>query len=121
MADVFDKILTAPVFRKGFGELFGEAKDKLDHLQRDLASILPSMPGMPVAKYFDLAIGVDFHETVFPPSPLLPVPHIGMVFDIMGAIMSAISTVLPPPPPPFLPAKHLPPVWRLSARLSSAG
>lgn len=107
MADVFDKILTAPVFRKGFGELFGEAKDKLDHLQRDLASILPSMPGMPVAKYFDLAIGIDFHETIFPPSPLMPVPHIGMVFDIMGAIMSAISTVLPPPPP--VPAGETPP------------
>lgn len=67
MVEVLDKILTAPVFRKGFGELFGEAKDKLDHLQRDLARVLPSMPGMPVAKYFDLAIGVDFHETIFPP------------------------------------------------------
>ena len=107
MVEVLDKILTAPVFRKGFGELFGEAKDKLDHLQRDLARVLPSMPGMPVAKYFDLAIGVDFHETIFPPSPLLPVPHVGMVFDIMGAIMSAISTVLPPPPP--VPSGETPP------------
>ncbi|SUB88431.1 Cell wall-associated polypeptide CWBP200 [Porphyromonas macacae] len=108
MAELFDKVLTAPVFRKGFGELFGEAKDKLDHLQRDLAgALLPSMPGMPVAKYYDLAIGIDFHETIFPPSPLFPVPHIGMVFDIMGAIMSAISTVLPPPP--AVPAGETPP------------
>ena len=93
MVEVLDKILTAPVFRKGFGELFGEAKDKLDHLQRDLARVLPSMPGVPVAKYFDLAIGVDFHETIFPPSPLLPVPHVGMVFDIMGCYYEQLPEI----------------------------
>ena len=32
---------------KGFGELFGEAKGKLDELQAGLASIFPAMPGMP--------------------------------------------------------------------------
>ncbi|MFC3757631.1 DUF6531 domain-containing protein [Chryseobacterium tructae] len=100
MSDIIGKVVTAPAPRRGFGELFGEAKDKLDHLQKDMASILPAMPGMPVGKYFDLALGIDFHETIFPPSPLLPVPHIGMVFDIMSAIMNAISSVLPAPPAP---------------------
>jgi RHS repeat-associated protein len=85
---------------KAFGELFAEKKNELDHLQQSLASIIPSFPGQMTAKYFDLAIGIDFHSTIFPPSPLLPVPHIGMVFDIMGAIMSAIAAVLPPPPEP---------------------
>ncbi|NAW50031.1 RHS repeat protein, partial [Elizabethkingia argentiflava] len=97
--DITGKAITSPAPRRGFGELFGSAKDKLDHLQKNMASILPSMPGQNVAKYYDLAIGVDFHATVIPPMPLLPVPHIGMVFDIMSAVMSAISTVVPPPPP----------------------
>ncbi len=80
--------------------MFAEKKNALDHLQKDMASILPSFPGQPAAKYFDLAIGVDFHATVMPPLPLCPVPHIGMVFDIMGAIMLAVTAVLPPPPAP---------------------
>ncbi|HVI43355.1 MAG TPA: DUF6531 domain-containing protein [Chitinophaga sp.] len=85
---------------KGFGALFAEKKNQLDHIQKSMASILPSFPGMPAAKYFDLGIGIDFHDTVFPPAPLLPVPHIGMIFDIIGAIMGAIASVVPPPPPP---------------------
>lgn len=85
---------------KGFGALFAEKKNSLDHIQKGMAGILPAFPGMPAAKYFDLGIGIDFHDSVFPPSPLLPVPHIGMVFDIMGAIMAAIASVVPPPPPP---------------------
>ncbi|MFJ1382450.1 DUF6531 domain-containing protein [Capnocytophaga canimorsus] len=86
-----------PTLRRGFGALFEDAKSRLDSLQHSMSGLLPSMPGLPVAKYFDIAIGVDFHESVFPLSPLLPVPHIGMVFDIMGAMMSAISTVVPEP------------------------
>ncbi|MET3880522.1 DUF6531 domain-containing protein [Chitinophaga sp. OAE865] len=88
------------VENKGFGALFAEKKNSLDHIQKGMASILPAFPGMPAAKYFDLGIGIDFHDSVFPPSPLLPVPHIGMVFDIIGAIMAAIASVVPPPPPP---------------------
>ena len=88
------------VASKGFGELFAEKKSALDNFQKDLASIIPAFPGMPSAKFFDLGIGIDAHPTMFPPSPLLPVPHIGMVFDIMGAIMAAIATALPEPPPP---------------------
>lgn len=113
MSDLVGKVVTSPAPRKGFGELFGEAKNKLDHLQKDMASILPAMPGMPVGKYFDLAIGIDFHETIFPPMPLLPVPHIGMVFDIMSAIMNAISSVLPEPPAP--PADGSPPPTSLAS------
>ncbi|MFT4024742.1 MAG: DUF6531 domain-containing protein [Flavihumibacter sp.] len=93
-------VITASAPSRGFGELFGSAKNKLDHLQSDMASVLPSFPGMPVGKYFDLAIGIDFEPTIAPPCPVFPVPHVGMVFDIMGAIMSAIASVLPPPPPP---------------------
>lgn len=94
-----------PVENKGFGALFAEKKNSLDHLQAKMASVLPAFPGMPVAKYFDLAIGIDFHESVFPPLPLLPVPHLGMVFDIMSAIMSAVASVVPPPPAPPEPAE----------------
>ena len=82
---------------KGFGALFSEKKNQLDHLQQRMANVIPAMPGMPVAKYFDLAVGIDFHPTIWPPSPLFPVPHIGMVFDIMGAIMATLAAVLPEP------------------------
>ncbi|MGN7785266.1 DUF6531 domain-containing protein [Niabella sp. 22666] len=83
---------------KGFGELFGEAKGKLDELQAGLASIFPAMPGMPAGKYFDLAMGIDFEQTIAPPCPVFPVPHVGLVFDIFGAVMNAIASALPPPP-----------------------
>lgn len=83
---------------KGFGELFGEAKGKLDELQAGLAGIFPAMPGMPAGKYFDLAMGIDFEQTIAPPCPVFPVPHVGLVFDIFGAVMNAIASALPPPP-----------------------
>lgn len=94
-----------PIENKGFTALFSEKKNALDHLQAKMASVIPAFPGQNVAKYFDLAIGVDFHSTIMPPSPLLPVPHIGMVFDIMSAVMAAIATVLPEPPAPPAPAE----------------
>ncbi|MDR3340844.1 MAG: DUF6531 domain-containing protein, partial [Candidatus Symbiothrix sp.] len=82
-------------------QIFTEGKSKLDNLQKNLAKkLLPSLPGMPVAKFYDLAIGIDFHPTVLPPSPVFPVPHIGIVYDIMGAIMAAIASQIPSPPPP---------------------
>ncbi|BAV08841.1 RHS repeat-associated core domain-containing protein [Filimonas lacunae] len=99
-----------PIENKGFAAAFSEKKDALDHLQAKMASIIPAFPGQNVAKYFDLALGVDFHSTVLPPSPLLPVPHIGMVFDIMSAVMSAIASVLPEPPAPPEPAEGEEPV-----------
>ncbi len=89
-----------PVTNKGFAATFGEAKNGLDHIQSSMASVLPSFPGQMAAKYFDLSIGIDFHPTILPACPIFPVPHIGMVFDIMGAIMNAIAAVLPAPPPP---------------------
>ena len=91
---------STPEVRRGFGAMFEEAKSKLDALQHSMGSVLPSMPGLPVAKYFDIAMGVDFHESIAPPSPLLPVPQMGMVFDIMGAMMNCISTVVPKPEAP---------------------
>lgn len=99
-----------PIENKGFTALFSEKKNQLDHLQAKMASIIPAFPGQNVAKYFDLAIGVDFHSTIMPPSPLLPVPHIGMVFDIMSAVMAGIASVLPEPPAPPPPAEGEEPV-----------
>lgn len=55
------------------------------------------MPGQDVAKFYDLAIGIDAHTTIWPPSPLCPVPHVGMVYDIMSAVMAGISSVVPAP------------------------
>ena len=85
---------------KGFLDMVAEKKSQLDNFQASIASVLPSFPGMPAGKYQDLAIGVDFHPIMIFPFPILPIPHVGMVFDIIGAIFSAISTVVPPPPPP---------------------
>lgn len=97
--DITGKLVTDPTIRKGFGELFAEAKGLLDNLQKDMASILPAMPGQDVAKFYDLAIGVDIHATIAPLLPTCPVPHIGMIFDIMSAIVDSISKVVPAPPP----------------------
>ena len=91
---------STPGLRRGLGAMFEETKSKLDALQHSMGSVLPSMPGLPVAKYFDIAMGVDFHESIAPPSPLLPVPQMGIVFDIMGAMMNCISTVVPKPEAP---------------------
>ena len=82
---------------RAFGKLFKKSKDKLDELQKDLASVVPSMPGMPVGTYFDLGLGVDIHATTWPSSPCMPVPACAMVFDIMSAIMSQVAPALPSP------------------------
>ncbi len=84
----------------GFLGMIGEGKSKLDNFQASLASVLPSIPGQPAGKFQDIAIGIDMHPTMFPPSPVMAVPHVGMVFDILGAIFAAISAVVPPPPEP---------------------
>ena len=84
---------------RGFGEMFAEKKGQLDNLQASLAGkLFPKIPGMPVSKFYDLSIGIDFHPTVAPPSMgvPVPVPHIGMIFDIMAAVMAAL---FPPTPP----------------------
>ncbi|GAL64996.1 hypothetical protein [Algibacter lectus] len=62
----------------GFMSFLGEKKEKLDAFQSDLAaSIMPSIPGQPAGKYQDIALGIDVHPTMFPPSPLMAVPHVG--------------------------------------------
>ena len=86
---------------KSFGEVFVEKKSQLDNLQKDLAAaIMPNIPGMPAGKFYDIGIGIDFHSTVFPPSPLLPVPNVSMVFDLFTMLFVAIKSVMPPDPPP---------------------
>ena len=83
IADAVDNNST----RRGFSDLFADSKAALDKLQAGLGGLLPSMPGMPVAKFGDLAIGIDMHPTVTPPSPVMPVPHVGKVYDLMADIM----------------------------------
>ena len=68
--------------RRGFADLFEASKTALDNIQAGLGGALPSVPGMPVAKFGDLSIGIDMHPTVTPPSPIMPVPHVGKVYDL---------------------------------------
>jgi len=84
----------------GFMSLLGEGVSAIQSMQTALGSMLPAIPGQPAGKYYDIAIGIDFHPTMFPPSPIMAVPHIGMVFDIMGAMFAAINTAIPTPPEP---------------------
>ncbi len=84
---------------KSFGEAFAEKKSKLDNLQKNLAgAILPSIPGQSAAKITDMGMGIDFHATVTPPSPMMPIPNLVMVYDIIGAIFAALDSVLPEAP-----------------------
>ena len=72
MSDVFKNIADATgdsSVRRGFADLFADSKAALDEIQAGLGGMLPSMPGMPVAKFGDLSIGIDMHPTVTPPSP----------------------------------------------------
>ena len=68
---------STPGLRRGLGAMFEEAKSKLDALQHSMGSVLPSMPGLPVAKYFDIAMGVDFHESIAPLHPCYQFPKWG--------------------------------------------
>ena len=91
MSDVFKNIADAAgssSVRRGFADLFSASKAALDEIQTGLGGILPSMPGMPVAKFGDLSIGIDMHPTVTPPSPIMPVPHVGKVYDRMADLMA---------------------------------
>ncbi|QWX84242.1 RHS repeat protein [Cellulophaga sp. HaHaR_3_176] len=85
---------------RGFLDMVADGKSSLDSFQTSLASVLPAIPGQPAGKFQDIAIGIDFHPTVFPPLPMMAVPHVGMVFDILGAIFAAINTTIPPAPEP---------------------
>ena len=66
MSDVLKNITDAVdnnSTRRGFSDLFADSKAALDKLQAGLGGLLPSMPGMPVAKFGDLAIGIDMHRS----------------------------------------------------------
>mgnify|MGYP000000729527 CR=1 FL=1 len=94
MSDVFKNIADAAgssSVRRGFADLFSASKAALDEIQAGLGGILPSMPGMPVAKFGDLSIGIDMHPTVTPPSPIMPVPHVGKVYDLMADLMAGMA------------------------------
>ena len=95
---------------KSFGELFEEKKSKIDTLQATLAeSVMTKFPPMPAVKYSDIGFGIDLHKGVMPAVPLVPVPNVSMVFDIIGAVFAGISSVLPEQPAP-------PPLWILWQR-----
>ena len=99
MPDVFKNIADAAgssSVRRGFADLFSASKAALDEIQAGLGGILPSMPGMPVAKFGDLSIGIDMHPTVTPPSPIMPVPHVGKVYDLMADLMAGMAAAMPP-------------------------
>ena len=99
MSDVFKNIADAAgssSVRRGFADLFSASKAALDEIQAGLGGILPSMPGMPVAKFGDLSIGIDMHPTVTPPSPIMPVPHVGKVYDLMADLMAGMAAAMPP-------------------------
>ena len=81
---------------RGFSDLFTASKAALDKLQSGLAGALPSVPGMPVAKFGDLSVGIDTHPTVTPPSPVMPVPHVGKVYDLLADLMASLATAIPP-------------------------
>ena len=81
---------------RAFADLFSGAKSTFDKVQNGFAgSLLPSLPGMPVGKFNDLSIGIDMHPTVTPPSPVMAVPHVGKIFDLMASVMAGISSSLP--------------------------
>ena len=99
MSDIFKNIagtVDSNSARRGFADLFTDSKAALDELQGGLAGMLPSMPGMPVAKFNDISIGIDTHPTVTPPSPIMPVPHVGKVYDLMADLMAGLATAVPP-------------------------
>ena len=88
---------------KSFGDLFEEKKAQLESLQAGLArAVLPKTPPMPAVKYSDIGFGIDLHKGVMPAVPLVPVPNVSIVFDIIGAVFAGISSVLPEQPAPPL-------------------
>lgn len=99
MSDVSNMIANAldnTSVTRGFAELFSSAKSTFDNVQKGFAgSFLPSLPGMPVGKFNDLSIGIDMHPTVTPPSPIMAVPHVGKIYDLMASVMAGISSSLP--------------------------
>ena len=66
----FNDLAQSSSAKRGFADLFADSKAALDNIQAGLGGMLPSMPGMPVAKFGDLSIGIDMHPTVTPPSLL---------------------------------------------------
>lgn len=92
----FNNLAQSSSAKRGFADLFADSKAALDNIQAGLGGMLPSMPGMPVAKFGDLSIGIDMHPTVTPPSPVMPVPHVGKIYDLMADIMAGIAAAIPP-------------------------
>lgn len=92
----FNDLAQSSSVKRGFADLFADSKAALDNIQAGLGGMLPSMPGMPVAKFGDLSIGIDMHPTVTPPSPVMPVPHVGKIYDLMADIMAGIAAAIPP-------------------------
>ncbi|MCD8193452.1 MAG: DUF6531 domain-containing protein [Tannerellaceae bacterium] len=62
-------------------------------------SFLKGMASLPVLKQTDPVMGVDIHNVVIPPSPVVPMPHpyIGMLFRPKDYISCMLLTLLPPP------------------------
>lgn len=93
--NMMSEVPDSATLSRAFGELFSGAKETFDDLQKELAGFLPSMPGMPVGKFGDLSVGIDMHQTVTPPSPVMAVPHVEKVYDIMAEIMAGLAAAMP--------------------------
>jgi hypothetical protein len=93
--NMMSEVPDSATLSRAFGELFSGAKETFDGLQKELAGFFPSMPGMPAGKFGDLSVGIDMHPTVTPPSPVMAVPHVGKVYDIMAEIMAGLAAAMP--------------------------
>ena len=63
-------------------------------------SFLKGLACLPVLKQTDPVMGIDVHNVIIPPSPVVPMPHpyIGMLFRPKDFVSCALLSVLPTPP-----------------------
>ena len=93
--NMMSEVPDSATLSRAFGELFSGAKETFDGCRRSWPGFLPSMPGMPVGKFGDLSVGIDMHPTVTLRSPVMAVPHVGKVYDIMAEIMAGLAAECP--------------------------
>ncbi|MDR0602781.1 MAG: hypothetical protein LBG80_00580, partial [Bacteroidales bacterium] len=61
---------------------------------------LKGLACLPVLKQTDPVMGIDIHNVIIPPSPVVPMPHpyIGMLFRPKDFVSCSLLSILPPPP-----------------------
>jgi len=65
-------------------------------------TFLRGMACLPVLKQTDPVMGIDIHNVIIPPSPVVPMPHpyIGILFRPKDFISCTALSILPVPPEP---------------------